>query len=533
MNLCGKLFAPPMMVAWPLLGAFLMAPAAKIGKWARGTVFLLVLALGAWAAACTADGVLGDDCGCLGYWVFGAGAGDGLKPAGASVPVRIVFQIDAAGAVMLLVAAVASLAAGVVSLKSEAGATGRTGFHALFLLLVAGVYGMCATGDAFNLFVFLEITSLAGAAIAAYRVDGGLATEAGLKYAAISSLAGLSFLMGVGLLLAQHDALNIAALSAGFAANGLTKLDLAALALMAAPLAMKCGAVPMHHWMPDVYSRAPTPGSAFLLVSSQASLFALFRVAFSLYGLAAPHRALEVLSWAVVATAVASMFIGVTMALAQHDVKRLIAHHGVSQTGYMLLGAGVCLVVAGRPGAVADFGRDALAGSLFHVLNYAVYNGLLFLAAGAVIWSTGRRDLNALGGLGRKMPFTMLCFGIGALAIAGIPPMNGFASKWVLYETVFRFSPVLSVVAMVVSLLTLASFVKVFQAMFLGPEMKAHAAAREVPWPWLAAMGALAVLSVLIGLFPGWMMDHLLRPAADALLNASGYADWMLPKGGF
>ena len=392
---------------------------------------------------------------------------------------------------------------------------------------------MCATGDAFNLFVFLEITSLAGAAIAAYRVDGGLATEAGFKYAAISSLGGLSFLSGVGLLLAQHDALNIAALSAGFAANGLTKLDLVALALMATPLAMKCGAVPMHHWTPDVYSRAPTPGSACLIVSSQASLFALFRVCFSLFGGAARTHAVQLVGWAIVAMAVLSMFIGVTMALAQHDVKRLIAHHGVSQTGYMLLGAGVCLAVLGRPGAVSDYGRDALAGSLFHVLNYAVYNGLLFLAAGAVIYRTGRRNLDALGGLGRKMPGTMICFGIGALAIAGIPPMNGFASKWVLYETVFRFSPVLSVVAMVVSLLTLASFVKVFQAMFLGPEMKAHAEAREVPWPWLLAMGVLAVLTVLIGLFPGWMMDHLLRPAADALINAHGYAAWMLPKGGF
>ncbi|MBP5786844.1 MAG: NADH:ubiquinone oxidoreductase, partial [Kiritimatiellae bacterium] len=417
--------------------------------------------------------------------------------------------------------------------QERGGRDGADGVPRAVPALVAGVYGMCATGDAFNLFVFLEITSLAGAAIAAYRVDGGLATEAGFKYAAISSLGGLSFLSGVGLLLAQHDALNIAALSAGFAANGLTKLDLVALALMATPLAMKCGAVPMHHWTPDVYSRAPTPGSACLIVSSQASLFALFRVCFSLFGGAARTHAVQLVGWAIVAMAVLSMFIGVTMALAQHDVKRLIAHHGVSQTGYMLLGAGVCLAVLGRPGAVSDYGRDALAGSLFHVLNYAVYNGLLFLAAGAVIYRTGRRNLDALGGLGRKMPGTMICFGIGALAIAGIPPMNGFASKWVLYETVFRFSPVLSVVAMVVSLLTLASFVKVFQAMFLGPEMKAHAEAREVPWPWLLAMGVLAVLTVLIGLFPGWMMDHLLRPAADALINAHGYAAWMLPKGGF
>ena len=522
------LSAPPMLVAWPLLGAFLLAPAARIGRWVRSLVFLLALALAAATAGACAWQVLGG--GAPLDWVFGAADPRALLPAGGAVPVRILFRVDAAGAAMLLAAAVVSLAAGVSSLRSEAGATGRTGYQSLFLLLTAAVYGMCATGDAFNLFVFLEITTLAGAAIAAYRIDGGLAAEAGLKYAAIGSLGGLAFLLGVGLLLAQHDALNIGALAAGFAAHGLTDLDKTAFVLMAAPLAMKCGSVPMHHWTPDLYSRAPASGSPVLIISSQASLFGLFRVCFSLFG-AAAGGPLRLMGWALVAMAVASMFIGVTMALAQHDVKRLIAHHGVSQTGYMLLGAGVCLAVLGKPGAVGDYGRDALAGSLYHVVNYAVYNSLLFLAAGAVVFRTGRRNLDAMGGLGRQMPVTMLCFAVGALAIAGIPPMSGFASKWVLYETVFRWSPLLSVVAMVVSLLTLASFVKVFQAMFLGPPMKTWSGVREVPFPWLAAMIVLAALSVLMGLFPDVLMDRLLRPAADALVDARAYLPDVL-KGG-
>ncbi|MBP5786736.1 MAG: NADH:ubiquinone oxidoreductase, partial [Kiritimatiellae bacterium] len=116
-------------------------------------------------------------------------------------------------------------------------------------------------------------------------------------------------------------------------------------------------------------------------------------------------------------------------------------------------------------------------------------------------------------------------------AIAGIPPMSGFASKWVLYESVFRMSPLLSVVARAVSLLTLASFVKVFQAMFLGAERKAFAAVREVPWSWRIAMAALAALTVLIGLFPDATMDHVVRPAADALLDAGGYVGTMARGG--
>ena len=185
----------------------------------------------------------------------------------------------------------------------------------------------------------------------------------------------------------------------------------------------------------------------------------------------------------------------------------------------------------GRPGELADYGRDALAGGLFHMLNYAIYNGLLFLGAGAVIWRTGRRNLDDMGGLAKRMPWTAWCFGIGALAIAGIPPMSGFASKWVLYESVFRASPLLSVVAMAVSLLTLASFVKVFQAMFLGPERKGLEGVAEVPWGWRLSMAGLAVLTVLIGLFPGVVMKYVTGPAADALLDAAGYVGTMARGG--
>lgn len=528
MSACGTEWVVAATVAGPLLAAFLQGAAAKAGGWARSLAFLLGLAAGAAAAFWVGGAVLW---GGVPHWtyVFGAGAGEAFLPPGAGgVPIRIQFHVDAAGAMMLLVAAVTSLAAGLVALRSEDGATGRAGFQSLFLLLVAGVYGMCATGDAFNFFVFLEITSLAGAALTAYRLDGGLAAEAGLKYAAISSLGGLSFLLGVGLLLGQHNLLNLSALADHFRLHGLTRLDETAFLLMAVPLAMKCGAAPMHHWTPDTYSRAPVPVSAFLLVSSQASLYGLYRVAFTLFGVGGMWRGAGL---GLTAMAVASMFIGVTMAIIQHDVKRLIAHHAVSQTGYMLLGAGVCLAVLGRPGELADYGRDALAGGLFHMLNYALYNGLLFLAAGAVIWRTGRRNLDDMGGLARKMPWTAACFGIGALAIAGIPPMSGFASKWVLYESVFRMSPLLSVVAMAVSLLTLASFVKVFQAMFLGAERKAFAAVREVPWSWRIAMAALAALTVLIGLFPDATMDHVVRPAADALLDAGGYVGTMARGG--
>lgn len=523
MNLscCCSTHSPALAVALPLLGAMLvmLIPAERRPQ-LRGIVFFLAAALGAFAAISAAGWALA-----LGScdYVFGAGPAFGLpegalgRGAAGAVPIRIVFHIDAAGALMLLIAAVTSTAAALYALRSEEGTTALPAFQPLYLLLVAGVYGMVATGDAFNFFVFLEITSLAGAALAACRIDRGLAAEAGLKYAAISSLGGLSYLVGVGLLLARHDLLNIAALSQAIQGGGPSATDYAALGLMALPLAMKAGTVPMHQWTPDTYSRAPHPVSAFLLISSQASLFGLFRVAFTLFG--APVVSTTSLGAFLAVLAVLSMFIGVTMAIPQHDVKRLISHHAVSQTGYMLLGASVALAVLGDAEKTAAFGRDALAGSLFHMMNYAIYNGLLFLAAGAVVWRTGKRNLDDMGGLGRAMPVTMLCFGIGALAIAGIPPMSGFASKWVLYESVFRYSPLLAIVAMVVSLLTLASFVKVFQAMFLGPARKHLAEVKEVPLAMAFPMLLLALATIAIGLFPDVVMQRLLLPAADALLK--------------
>ncbi len=511
--------SPALIVAVPLLGAFLLMVVSSWGAKHRDGVFFGAVALAALFALSLAARVLGE--GPVSY-VFGVASRlDGIVPPDSGgIPVRIIFHIDAIGAMMLVVTALSSLAASIYALRSEEMATGQNYFFPLFLLLVAGVYGMAATGDIFNFFVFLEIASLSGAALTAYRIDKGLAAEAGLKYAAISTLGGLSFLLGVGILLAQHNVLNMAALAKAIDASGFTRANAVAMALMAVPMAMKCGAVPMHHWVPDTYSRAPSPVSAFLLVSSQACLYGLFRVCFTLFGLSMNWATV---GWGIVILATLSMFIGVTMAIPQHDVKRLISHHAVSQTGYMLLGAGVCLAVLGDPAKVASFGRVALAGSLFHMVNYALYNGLLFLGAGAVIYRTGKRDLNDMGGLGHAMPWTMVCFGVGALAIAGIPPMSGFASKLALYESVFKFSPFLSIVAMVVSLLTLASFVKVFQAMFLGPRRAAFAEVREVPWTLLVPMAMLALATIWIGVYPEVAMDRLLLPAADALIQRAAY----------
>lgn len=507
--------APALLLAIPMLGAFAIPLIGRLGKTPRNLWILLITAL-----TFATSVVLAAEVYTTGPVIYTFGAVDpsvALAGDSGGIPVRIIFNVDAMSAFMALFASFVGMIAAVFSFPSGKMESGRDGYFALLLLLLVGILGMVCTGDLFNFFVFLEINSLAGAALVAYRIDKGVAVEAGLKYAFLSTMAGLLVLFAVGLLYGQYDSLNIAVIAArmqfGF-------LDKVALALLLTGLAMKAGAVPMHFWTPDTYSMAPSAITAFLVVASQASLYGVFRVAFSLYGLTLNYFTV---GWFIIILGVLSMFIGVSMAIPQKDVKRLMAYHAVSQTGYMLLGVGVGLAVLGDPAMMESFGLTAMEGGIFHIVNHAMYKGLLFLTAGAIFYQTGTRNLNKLGGLGHSMKWTMLFFVIGALAIAGIPPFNGFASKLMIYESVFAFNPALSIIAMVVSILTLASFVKVFHAIFMGPKQERYDEVKEVPAPMLAAMAVLALLTVLMGIFPQQIVDLVISPAAGALVDQGSY----------
>lgn len=506
---------PALLLAVPMLGAFATPLIGRAGAGARNlwtvAVMLATLAI---AVVLTAQVLTSGTM----VYTFGAGAADLTVPADSGgIPIRIIFTVDAMGAFMALSASIVGLAIMLYSLSSMAKNSGQNGYYALLLLLVVGILGMVCTGDLFNFFVFLEINSLAGAALVAYRVDKGVAVEGGLKYAVLSTLGGLLVLFAIALLYGQYDALNIAVIASRMT---FSPLDQIALVMLLVALAMKAGAVPMHFWTPDAYSMAPSAITALLVVASQASLYGVFRVVFTLYGLTLDY---VTVGWIIIILGVLSMFVGVTMAIPQKDVKRLMAYHAVSQTGYMLLGVGVGLAVLGNQQLLDTYGVIAMEGGIFHIINHAMYKGLLFLTAGAIFYRTGTRNLNQLGGLGHSMKWTMLFFIIGALAIAGIPPFNGFASKLMIYESVFLFNPLLAIIAMVVSILTLASFVKVFHSIFMGPRLPEYADVGEAPAPMLIGMALLSLLVILFGIFPQEVVDILITPAADALINQGGY----------
>lgn len=505
---------PALVLAVPLLGAFAAPLAGLGGKPLRNLWFgmistlTLIFAFLLWRNV-AANGIA--------VYVMGGQAWNLTLPSGLSYPIRIILEVDAFSAFMALVGAIASFAGALFSIRFMEKFSGLEKFVSLYLLLTAGMLGMELTGDMFNFFVFLEIASIASFGLVAFWRDRPEAVEASFKYMLVSLVGAMMLLLAVGFLYGRYNVVNMGALA------GILHLGLAekiALVFLVVSLAMKCGTFPMHMWTPDAYAEAPAGVTCLLVGVSQASLYGLFRVCFSIYG---ATMGSTVIPWTVIMLGLASMFFGVSMAVVQKDVKRLMAFHSVSQIGYILLGLGVGLLCLGDAQAMADYGFTAIKGGVYHIINYTLYKGLLFLCAGALYFRTGTRNLNEMGGLARVMPHTAIMFMVGAAAIAGLPPFNGFVSKLLLYESSFAVHPLLAVVALVTSVLTLASFVKVFQTAFLGPEQKRFANVKEVPGSMLLGMAVLSLAIVGLTLFPTWSLNHLIEPAARALVDQGSY----------
>lgn len=535
----------PLIIAVPLMAAFLqpllhtLLQRMKVGpegaRWVKGGLTCLALLLTLLMVLSVTYEVYDTDQ--IQTYQFGADEPTQYSGADGTVnltdskqggfPLRIFFVVDHFSAFGASLGAFLAFLASVYALSYIRDEERRGWFSNLLLLMTVGLLGMQLTGDLFNLFVFLEITGIASCGLVAFPRRRIEAVEAAFKYLAVSVVGGLLFLLGVGLLYGQYGTLNMAFMAVKLGEQAaLTNLDKIVLGLFVGTFAMKASAVPMHMWTPDAYAEAPAPVTLVLLTSTMASLYALSRLVFLLYGQI--DEMAHVAGYVFIALGLLSMFVGVTMALIQHDLKRLMAYHSISQVGYMLLGLGVGLAVLGTD-EFDDYGLAAMSGGLFHLLNYLLYKGLLFLTAGAVFYKLRTRELSELGGLAHGMPYTTLFFLIGAAAISGIPPFSGFASKLLIYESVYQFNPLLTAVAMVVSIMTLASFVKVFYSAFLGqphPEVT-----REVPMTMLTPMAVLALLTLAVGLAPDFVVTYLVEPAAQALANGAGYVAGVLGGG--
>lgn len=439
--------------------------------------------------------------------------------------IGIGLEVDALSLFVGLIITVTCLLSAIYSIKYMSRDNGLDKYYTLFLLLTGSMIGFVFTGDLFNMYVMLEIMTFAAIALTAFRNEKDKALEAGFKYLVIGGLGSSLILLGTALLYAQVHTLNIAQISAILNSGDgkFTPVTILALALMLVGYAVKSFMVPCHTWPPDAHMSAPSSISMLLSgVMSKTGVYALIRILFMIY-MVSGNKALAylIIGWGAI-----TMVVGVSMALLQSDFKRLLAFHSVSQLGYIITGIGVGLIATD---SIANLG---LIGGLYHMLNHATFKCLLFLCAGAILYRTGTTDLNKLSGLSRRMPFTTIMFLIGAAAISGIPPFNGFVSKWLIYQSTYQTDiPIVTVVALIVSVMTLASFIKVAHSAFFGAERSENINVKEVPMSMKIPMGIFGALCLIFGLFSKFIMENILTPVIASIRMLPQYIGTMIGDG--
>ena len=441
------------------------------------------------------------------YWLGGRGVSGGYA-------MGIALEVDAMSLFFALLVAVAVFVACLYSIQYMEHDDNVSQYYTLFLMLSGGVLGLVLSGDLFNMFVMVEILTFAAVALTAFRNTVNGALEAAFKYLVVGSIGSVCILAGTILLYAQEHTLNLAQLSLLVPGNlnNTTKL---AFALLFIGFGTKAFLVPFHPLAADAHGAAPASISVLISgVLTKSGIYGIIRLVYFLF----QSMDLGAIRFLLVFVGSLSMFVCVTMALAQHDFKRLLAFHSISQIGYVLTAVGLSTALG-------------ISSGLYHAMNHTIFKGLLFLAAGAVLHETGTTDLNALGGLSKRMPHTTALFLIGAASISGIPPFNGFASKWLIYQAAYQKAVdsgnigylLVTVIALVTSVLTLASFVKVSQSVFFGQLPKRLENIKEAPFGMRLAMGVFALLCVVTGLMPQSVVRTLTLPAAQSVENVGRY----------
>ena len=386
--------------------------------------------------------------------------------------------------------------------------TGKEKYYTLLELLFVGLLGIILTGDLFNLFVFLEIASIASYALVAYRKRAGSGVAA-IKYMVCGSIASSIILLAIAIIYGEIGSLNLATIAYRFP-ECYSKTLAIAFSLLITGFLFKSGAAPMHFWVGDAYSEAPTPISfVFSGISTKVGVYMLLRMAFLL----TQTPRIGILF---IVIGVMTIFVGATMALLQLNFKKLLAYSSIAQVGYIITAAGV-----GIAALTMDIKIWAIEGAIFHIINHALFKPLLFLVAGAVIYSTGKRNLNELGGLANTMPLTTICFIIGAFSIIGVPPMNGFASKWIIYESTAAYFPLIGIFCIIGSILTAIIYVKAGYCIFMGRN-KCESRG-EAPRAILGPLIVLSIICIFIGLFPDKVLDPIISNMTDALMNKEVY----------
>ncbi|GAA1121634.1 proton-conducting transporter membrane subunit [Kribbella jejuensis] len=392
---------------------------------------------------------------------------------------------------------------------SELGGLGahEAGWYAcLAQLLLAAMIGTALTADLLNLFVWFEVAALASYGLAGFFLERPWALEATFKMMVLTNLAGFFVFVATALLYSRHGALNLGQLQHALTGNA-GRADLVALALLLAGFGTKAGLMPFHGWLADAHSAAPGPVSAmFSGLMVNLGVVAIARVALDVY---AVHR--TALPGILLVLGPLSAIAGAALALGQDDLKRLLAYDTVSQMGVLLTAVG-----AGSLTAVTGF--------VYHLVDHALFKTLLFLCAGAIVHATGMTRLSQMGGLARHRPLTTAAFLLGTASIAGVPPLNGYASLGLIHDALRSDHPAAFVAVLLAQVLTVAALGRAtYLAFFRRRDDEYDPLERTRPGA-LVAFGVLAVGCVAFGVLPRVVVNHVAAPAAAVLLDQNAYA---------
>ena len=444
------------------------------------------------------------------------------------------FRIDSLSAFFVMVVNLAAALTAIYAIPYTRHELEAARILPLFPLFVAAMNLVLIADDAYMFLLSWEFMSLASwlLVLAAHRNKA--TTGAAFLYLIMASVGTGALLLAFGLLAGGAGSYAFDSFR-GSHLDALRMIPVFALVMIGA--GSKAGMVPLNVWLPPAHASAPSPVSALMSgVMTKVALYGLIRILFDLTagGMEWWWGVVVVLFGGVTALT------GILYAVVQSDIKRLLANSTVENVGIVL--AGIGLALAFRAAHLDALSSLALAAALLHAFNHATFKSLLFLGAGAIITATGEQDMEKLGGLIDRMPRTAFAFLIGAVAISALPPLNGFASEWLIFQGIVNGSllpdwpskfavPVVGAMLALAAALAAVSFIKVFGIVFLGrPRSDAARDAHEVGWLMVGPMGILALACVTVGILPKLVLD-LIRPVTTALLSTGqrsvDSSDWV------
>ncbi len=434
-----------------------------------------------------------------------------LYPLGGwAVPWGIEYRVDPLGAfLLLLISGVGAvvLSSAPRSVEREIPADRHGLFCAAYLLCLTGLLGIVVTGDLFNLFVFLEISSLSAYALVGLGRDRRALTAA-FQYLVLGTIGATFILIGIGLLYGATGTLNMIDMAERLGeARGLRMVHVA-FAFFSVGVCLKMALFPLHLWLPNAYTYAPSVVSAFLAATAtKVSVYILLRLVFTVYGADFAFVAMP-LDRVLMPLALAGIFVASTVAIFQHDVKRLLAYSSVAQIGYIVLAASFASVTG-------------LTAGIVHVFNHALTKGGLFLAMGCIALRVDTTRIGDLRGIGRSMPLTMFAWVLGGLGLIGVPLTSGFVSKWYLIVAAWeRGAWPVAVAVVASSLLALAYVWRVIETAYFEAPPPGRESVREAPLALLVPTWVLIGASIYFGVATRFPLAAA-RRAAQALLGGA------------